>query len=131
MEKKKLKVVIFISKVKVSQSCPTLCDPMDYTVHEILQARILEWAAFPFSKESSPLRDQTQVSCFAGRFFISWVTRKVIYKLGINTLLSWKTNFCNFTLKCLLCRVFYKLGVGGIFHQYCELVCNIFLNVFI
>ena len=34
-------------KVKVTQSCPTLCDPMDYTVHRILQARILEWVAFP------------------------------------------------------------------------------------
>ena len=33
--------------MKVTQSCPTLCDPMDYTVHEILQARILEWVAFP------------------------------------------------------------------------------------
>ena len=35
-------------KAKVAQSCPTLCDPMDYTVHVILQARILEWVAFPF-----------------------------------------------------------------------------------
>ena len=35
-------------KVKVAQSCPTLCDPMDDTVHGILQARILEWVAFPF-----------------------------------------------------------------------------------
>ena len=34
--------------VTVAQSCPTLCDPMDYTVHGILQARILEWVAFPF-----------------------------------------------------------------------------------
>ena len=34
-------------KVKVAQSCPTLCDPMDYAVHGILQARILEWVAFP------------------------------------------------------------------------------------
>ena len=33
--------------MKIAQSCPTLCDPMDYTVHEILQARILEWVAFP------------------------------------------------------------------------------------
>ena len=40
-------------KVKVAQSCLTLCDPMDYTVHEILQARILEWVAFPFSSKSS------------------------------------------------------------------------------
>ena len=39
-------------KVKVVQSCPTLCDPMYYTVHRILQARILEWVAFPFSRGS-------------------------------------------------------------------------------
>ena len=38
-------------KVKVSQSCPTLCDPMNYTVHGILQATILKWAAFPFSRD--------------------------------------------------------------------------------
>ena len=43
--------------VKVAQSCPTLCEPMDYTVHGILQARILEWVAFPFSKGSSQPRD--------------------------------------------------------------------------
>ena len=35
--------------MKVTQSCPTLCDPMDYTVHGILQARILEWVAVSFS----------------------------------------------------------------------------------
>ena len=57
------------SEVKVSQSCPTLCNPMDYTVHGILQARILEWIAFPFSRGSSQPRDQTQVSCIAGGFF--------------------------------------------------------------
>ena len=44
-------------KVKVAQSCPTLCDPTDYTVHGILQARILEWVAFPFSRVSSQPRD--------------------------------------------------------------------------
>ena len=38
-------------KVKVTQSCPTLCDPMDYTDHEILQARVLGWVAFPFSRD--------------------------------------------------------------------------------
>ena len=37
-------------KVKVTQSCLTLCNPMDYTVLGILQARILEWVAFPFSR---------------------------------------------------------------------------------
>ena len=39
-------------KVKVTQSCSTLCDPMDYTVHGILQARILEWVAFPSCRRS-------------------------------------------------------------------------------
>ena len=46
-------VIIVEIKVKVTQSCPTLCDPMNYTVCEILQAIILEWVAFPFSKGSS------------------------------------------------------------------------------
>ena len=55
--------------VKVAQSCPTLCDHMDYKVRGILQARILKWVAFPFSRESSQPRDQTQVSHITGRFF--------------------------------------------------------------
>ena len=42
-----------LPKVKVAQSYPTLCNPMDYTVHGIVQARILEWVAFPFSSRSS------------------------------------------------------------------------------
>ena len=58
--------------VKFAQSCLTICDLMDYTVHGILQAIILEWVAFPFSRESSQPRDQTQVSHIAGRFFTSW-----------------------------------------------------------
>ena len=56
-------------KVKVAQSCPTLWNPMDYTVHGILQARILEWIAFLFSRGSSQPKDRTHVSCIAGRFF--------------------------------------------------------------
>ena len=62
--------------MKVVQWCPTLCDPMDYTVHGILQARILEWVAFPFSKGSSQPRDQTQDSLIAGEFFTSWTIGK-------------------------------------------------------
>ena len=54
-------------KVKVIQSCLTLCDPMDYTVHGILQARIQEWVAFPFSRGCSQPRDRTQVSHLEGR----------------------------------------------------------------
>ena len=57
--------------VKVTQSCPTLCDSMDNTVHGILQARILEWVAVPFSRGSSQPRDRMQVSCIAGKFFTS------------------------------------------------------------
>ena len=60
-----------MEKVKVAQSCPTLCNPMDYTVHGKFQARILEWVAFPFSRGSSQTRDQTQVSHIAGGFFTS------------------------------------------------------------
>ena len=76
-----VKTLIFRSnlnflKVKVTQLCLTLCDPMDYTVQGILQARILEPVAFPFSRGSSQPRDQTQISLIAGRFFTSWATRK-------------------------------------------------------
>ena len=54
----------------------TLCNPMDYTIHGILQARILEWVAFPFFRGSSQTRDRTQVSCIVGGFFTSWATRE-------------------------------------------------------
>ena len=62
--------------VKVAQLCLTLCNLMDYTIHGILQARILEWVAFPFSRGSSQSMDQIQVSHIAGRFFTSWATRE-------------------------------------------------------
>ena len=61
-------------KVFFAQLCPTLCDPMDYSlpgssVHGILKARILEWVAIPFSRGSSRPKARTQISCLAGRFF--------------------------------------------------------------
>ena len=62
--------------MKVAQSCLTLRFPMDYTVHGILQARILEWVAFPFSRVSSQPRDQTQISHIADGIFTSWATRE-------------------------------------------------------
>ena len=67
-------------KLKAAQSCLTLCDPMDYTVHGILQARILEWVAVPFSRGSSWPRNWTGVSCIAGRFFINWAIREALEK---------------------------------------------------
>ena len=63
-------------KVRVTQSSGIVATPMDYTVLGILQARMLEWAAFPFSRGYSQPRDQIQVSCIAGRFFTSWATRE-------------------------------------------------------
>ena len=81
--------------------CLTLWDPVDYTVHGILQARILEWVAFPLSKVSSQPRDWTQVSLIAGGFFFtSWATSEapfcnkainewIINKLEIHKILYW------------------------------------------
>ena len=65
---------------EVAQSCPTLCDPMDCSltsssVHEIFQARVLEWVAISFSRRSSQPKYRTQVSCFVGRRFTIWATR--------------------------------------------------------
>ena len=71
---------------EVAQSCPTLCDPMDCSlpgssVHGIFQARVLEWVAISFSRESSQPRDRTRVSHIAGRCFIVWATREdLLYK---------------------------------------------------
>ena len=58
----------------VAQLCPTLfdptgCSPLGFSVHGISQLRILEWVAISFSRESSQPKDQTWVSCIAGRFF--------------------------------------------------------------
>ena len=63
---------------KSLQSCPTLCDPVDYSlpgfsVHGTLQARIVEWVAMPSSRGSSQPRDQTQVS------YISYIDRWVFF----------------------------------------------------
>ena len=77
-------------KVKVAQLCPTLCNPMDYTVHEILQARILEGVAFPFSRGSSQPRDGSQVSHTAGRLFTSEPQGTPKVREGMGKTTSWK-----------------------------------------
>ena len=89
--------------MKVSQWCPTLCDPIYYTVHGILQARILEWVAFPLSRGFSLTRDRTQVSHNAGRFFTSWPTRKALSSLTLELIWvchimlmhSFQSQFCH------------------------------------
>ena len=62
------------SPIKLLQLYPILCDPMDcsplgFSVHGILQVRILKWVAMPSSRRSSWPRDQTCISCISGRFF--------------------------------------------------------------
>ena len=64
------------SEMKVAQLCLTLCNPMDYKIHGIPQATILEWVAMPFFRESSQSRDLIQVSHIAGGIFTSWATRE-------------------------------------------------------
>ena len=69
---------------KESVSCPVVynslqpmdCSPPGSSVHGILQAKILEWVAIPFSRGSSQPRDQIQISCIAGEFFIIWTTKQ-------------------------------------------------------
>ena len=70
--------------VSVAQSCLTLCDPVDcsppgFSVHRILQARMLEWVAISFSRGSSQPRDKTRVFLIAGRLFSIWATREAFY----------------------------------------------------
>ena len=81
----------FKVKVKVAQSCLTLCDPMDFTVHGILQARILEWVAFPFSRGSFQPRNWTNQSLLHCRL--------ILYQLSYHKLsLSKSPTFPNLSL---------------------------------
>ena len=72
------------------------CSPPGFFVHRILQARIPEWVAISFSRGSSWPRDQTQVSCIAGRFFTIWANWVVQYKwiFQINYSLAFKAPTC-------------------------------------
>ena len=100
-------------KVKVAQSCPTLCDPMDCIVQGILQARMLEWVALPFSSGSSQPRDWTQVSRIAGGFFTSWATCCCInFPFVSKKLFNWKI----------------KLAIMSYFK--CSLVISIKLDIY-
>ena len=85
-------------KMLVTQLCPTLFNPIDYSplsffVHEILQAKILEWVSIPFFKASFWPRDQTWVSCIAGKFFTIWDTRKATLT-NLDIVLKNKISLC-------------------------------------
>ena len=96
-------------KMTVAQSCQTLCDPIDYTVHGILQARILEWVAVPFSRGSPQPRDWTQVACIAGGFFTSWTTREAQESLLQGIFPNQELN--RGLLHCI--RILYQLSYQG------------------
>ena len=87
--------------MKVTQPCPILCDPMDYIAHGILQARILEWVAFSFSRGSSQPRDWTQVSHIAGGSFTNWAIREAHQKWQLCFFSVW--SFCILSLICPNC----------------------------
>ena len=100
-------------KVNVTHSCPTPSDPMDYTVHGILQPRILESVAFPFSRGPSQPRDWTQISHITGRFFTSWATKKALQK---------ETSYllCGVIIYCLLLRKISYVEISSCFFKVSE-----------
>ena len=101
---------LFFWKCLVTQWYLTFCDPMDCSlpgssVHAILQVRILEWVAISFSRGSSWPRDQTWVSCIAGRFFIIWATREapfIYFMLFIQTIYCMASNLLFQSTLCLV-----------------------------
>ena len=101
-------------KVKVAHSCLTLCDPMDCIVHGILQARILEQVAFPFSRGSSQPRDRTQVSHIVDSLTAEPQGKPKNTGMGSLSLLQWifPTQESNRGLLC--CRqILYQLSYEG------------------
>ena len=81
--------------VLVAQLCPTLCDPMDcsppgFSVHEILQAWILEWVAISFFRESSQPRYWIRVFYIAGECFIVWATREALMHFNHQQIHIWE-----------------------------------------
>ena len=104
----------------VTQSCPTVCNSMDYSlpdssVHGILQARILEWFAMPFSRGSSQPRYQTHVSHTSGRLFTIWATQGALnHEANISMDIWTGANFKDFLVKLILACT---KGLSGCFIQ--------------
>ena len=83
-------VLNVLNDVLVAQSDVSDCNPMGSlpgsSIHEILQARILEWVALPFFRGSSQHEDQTRVPCITGSFFTIWATRDDKYRWMVTIL---------------------------------------------
>ena len=102
-------------KIEVTQSCLTLCNPMDCSlqgssVHWIFQARVLEWVSISFSRGSSWPRDQNQVSCIAGRHFTIWATWEDI--VGILLLSNYLAFLYLFPHLQIMVQWYLNLSVG-------------------
>ena len=85
-------------KVKVAQSCLTLCDPMNYYSPWNSPGQNTEVASFPFSRGSSQPRDRTQVSHSAGRFSTSITSKETAYSLAVSPLLPFPHPLANTNL---------------------------------
>ena len=88
----------------VYKKYPTLCDPMECTVHGILQARILEWVAYPFSSRSSRPRNGIGISWIAGLFFTNWAIREALIQC---------IDYCNYNHLFLFKLSFFWHGWGS------------------
>ena len=103
------------------------CSLPGSSVHGILQARILEWVAIPFSKEPSQPRDWTWVSCIAGRFFTIWATENGkcnYYKcnwLGYNYQF-WNLNYVEYISLCIYMYIYVYICIC-IYMYICICVC--------
>ena len=114
----------YIQSESESVSCSvmsTFCNPMDNSPLEssargILQARILEWVAIPFSRGHSRPRDQTQVSCIADRFCTNWATREALYteyimqKCQVGWIMSWNQGCREKYQQPQICRWYHPNG---------------------
>ena len=109
--------VISIVNSEVTQSCPTLCNPMDCSlqgssVYGIFQAIVLKWIAISFSRGSSQPRDRTRVSHIVDRRFTVWATREVISTLKFKSVpVHYSQLMVKFTCLYNLHPIFFFLGM--------------------
>ena len=99
----------------VTQSCLTLrnpmdCSPLDSSIHGIFQARVLMWIAISFSRGSSWPRDQTRVSCIAGRHFTIWATREALSMEHLDICLFLMPSNCLLNYSCISIKIAIPSG---------------------
>ena len=107
------------------------CSPSDYYIHGILQARILEWVAF-LSRGPSWPRDQTWVSCLAGRLFTVWATREALVIIIIIIAdIYWVLTMCQAVLSALHTCIYFsphQFHAGGSYYNYYWSGVRVMLN---